>query len=283
MTNRTMPMALANRMPGVKSDLTPKALQSWNPDLQPAAEALGDNSITMLGTIEPSYGDDTVTAKRVSAALRKIGADNPVDIFINSPGGDVFEGLAIYSMLLEHKGKVTVKVLGLAASAASIVAMAADELQIMRSAFLMIHNTWVCACGDKHAFREVANWLDPFDSALADIYHARTGIEKPDVTTMLDKETWIGGADAVERGFADSLLGAEQVSQGVGNASNLSPDAAKIKADLLMARGNAPRSMRRELLAALQSGTPSAAEPGTPSAAQKPPVAKALLDIFQNT
>ncbi|MBN0106041.1 Clp protease ClpP, partial [Pseudomonas aeruginosa] len=80
-----------------------------------------------------------VTAKRIAGALRAIGGDVDVTVNINSPGGDVFEGLAIYNLLREHKGKVTVRVLGLAASAASFIAMAADEVKIARAGFLMIH------------------------------------------------------------------------------------------------------------------------------------------------
>lgn len=279
MTLRNMPAASSNRLPGVQADLTPKALQSWNPDLRPAAAAEGEHSITILDPIGRGYGEEGVSAKRIAAALRSIG-ENPVDVFINSPGGDVFEGLAIYSLLLQHKAKVTVKVLGVAASAASVIAMAADEVQIMRSAFLMIHNTWVCACGDKHAFRAVAEWLDPFDQALADIYTARTGIDKAEIGALLDKETWIGGGDAVERGFADGFLAADQVTQDLENGLKTSPAAASRKADYLMARGNAPRSMRRELLAVLQNGTPSAADTGKPSAAPKEPVGETLLGML---
>lgn len=266
MTKTSMPGVLANRLPGVRSDITVKALEAWNPDVRAVTSAQNEDnvaSISILDTIGKDWYGDGVTAKRISAALRSIG-DKDVDVYINSPGGDLFEGLAIYSLLREHPGKVTVKILGLAASAASVIALAADEVRIMRSGFFMIHNAWVCACGDRNAFREVADWLEPFDDSLVSIYAARTGISDDDLRAMLDKETWIGGAAAVEQGFADDLLASDQAEADTKNSSDISPTAARKKADILMARGNAPRSLRRELLASLK-GTQIAA-PDTPSA-----------------
>lgn len=101
-----------------------------------------------------------VTAKRISAALRAIG-NNDVVVNINSPGGDMFEGLAIYNLLRSHSGKVTVNILGIAASAASIIAMAGDEVQMGRGAFLMIHNCWAVGVGNRHDFAKLANDLAP--------------------------------------------------------------------------------------------------------------------------
>ncbi|WP_034085582.1 head maturation protease, ClpP-related, partial [Pseudomonas aeruginosa] len=111
----------------------------------------------------------------IAGALRAIGGDVDVTVNINSPGGDVFEGLAIYNLLREHKGKVTVNIIGLAASAASFIAMAGDEIRIGRAAFLMIHNAWLIAMGNRNDLREIADWLEPFDMTLADIYAQRTG------------------------------------------------------------------------------------------------------------
>ncbi|HCF5801664.1 TPA: Clp protease ClpP, partial [Pseudomonas aeruginosa] len=104
-----------------------------------------------------------------AGALRAIGGDVDVTVNINSPGGDVFEGLAIYNLLREHKGKVSVNIIGLAASAASFIAMAGDEIRIGRAAFLMIHNAWLIAMGNRNDLREIADWLEPFDMTLADI------------------------------------------------------------------------------------------------------------------
>jgi ATP-dependent Clp protease protease subunit len=150
-----------------------------------------------------------VTVKRIDAALRSIG-NKDVIVNINSPGGDVFEGIAIYNRLREHQGQITVKVLGLAASAASVIAMAGDKVQIGASSFLMIHNAWVLAIGNRHDMREVADFLEPFDRALADVYVARTG-QRSRTCRAMDAETWFNGSQAVELGYADALLAADEV------------------------------------------------------------------------
>lgn len=161
------------------------------------------------------------------------GAD--VTVNINSPGGDMFEGLAIYNLLREYEGRVTVKVLGIAASAASIIAMAGDDIQIGRGAFLMIHNCWVYAMGNRHDFAELAQSLEPFDTAMADIYAARSGLDIAAVQKLMDTESYIGGSDAVAKGLADSLLSADAVSDG-----DESPAAALRKLDALLAKTNTP-------------------------------------------
>ncbi|BEN40789.1 hypothetical protein SMKC049_25810 [Serratia marcescens] len=141
MTKKRLPVAPAGRpCAGVTCEPLPSALERWNGGLKAAAS--NDNSISVFDVIGQDYWGEGVTAKRIAGALRSMnGAD--VTVNINSPGGDMFEGLAIYNLLREYQGKVTVKVLGLAASAASIIAMAGDEIQIGRGAFLMIHNCWV--------------------------------------------------------------------------------------------------------------------------------------------
>ncbi|MCU7431761.1 Clp protease ClpP, partial [Paracoccus denitrificans] len=211
MSIRDLPAATVGAKPGVRSDIGAKVIERWNPDVRAAAEEDAEASISVLDVIGQDWWGEGVTAKRVAAALRQIGKRDVV-VNINSPGGDFFEGLAIYNTLREHPAKVTVKILGLAASAASVIAMAGDEVLIGRAGFLMIHNTWVVAAGDRHALREVADWLEPFDSASVDIYAARTGLDGKKLGQMLDRETWIGGQSAVDQGFADSLLAADEVS-----------------------------------------------------------------------
>lgn len=131
----------------------------------------------------------------------------------------MFEGLAIYNLLREHDGEITVKVLGLAASAASIIAMAGDTVQIARAGFLMIHNAWVMAVGNRNDLIEVADTLKPFDDAMASIYAARTGQDRKSMAKLMDAETWIGGEAAIEDGFADELLASDQVERGAAKAS----------------------------------------------------------------
>jgi len=268
MTVRDLPAAAATTRPGLRSEISVTALARWNPDVRSAVEEdKDDNTISILEQIgEDWWTGGGVTAKRVAAALRQIGKKDVV-VSINSPGGDYFEGLAIYNLLREHPAKVTVKVLGIAASAASVIAMAGDEVLIARAGFLMIHNTWVLAAGDRHSLRAVADWLEPFDSTAADIYSARTGMDAQALGKMLDRETWIGGRDAVDQGFADDFLSADEVAAEVKNSSDGKPVVAAHKIDTLLARAGVARSERRELLAAMKGGMPSAAPAGMPGAA----------------
>lgn len=264
MTIRSLPVALAGRpCAGVSFDLLPQALDRWNPGIKAATED-EPNTISILDAIgfDPWTGEG-VTAKRISGILRGMGGED-VTVNINSPGGDMFEGLAIYNILREYKGRVTVKVLGLAASAASIVAMAGDEVQIARSAFFMIHNAWTIAAGNRHQFRDVADMMEPFDASMADIYAARTESEIKPMQALMDAETWIGGSAAVEQGFADSLLASDSIKEDAKAKSSLK--AAK-KLDVMLAKQGMPRSERRALIQEIKSGTPSAAGHGTQDAA----------------
>ncbi|MEX5875746.1 head maturation protease, ClpP-related [Providencia hangzhouensis] len=255
-----LPVALEDRpCASISYELKPKALDKWNSGIRAASS---DNTISVLDVIGEDYWGEGVTAKRISAALRAIGS-NDVVVNINSPGGDMFEGLAIYNLLRAHSGKVTVNILGIAASAASIIAMAGDEIQMGRGAFLMIHNCWAVGIGNRHDFAKLANDLAPFDKSMADIYVARSGQSDETVSQMMDNETYIGSSDAIEKGFADSLLAVDAVDDG-----DESPQAAIRKLDALLAKSKTPRSERRKLIGALTRSMLSAtSDPdGTPSA-----------------
>ncbi|MDE3797606.1 Clp protease ClpP [Sinorhizobium meliloti] len=266
MSVRKLPSASVGARPGMRTEIMPSAFDRWNPSVRAAAESDAENSISILDVIGQDWFGEGVTSKRISAALRAIGK-NDVVVNINSPGGDYFEGLAIYNMLRDHPAKVTVKILGIAASAASVIAMAADDVQIARAGFLMIHNTWVATMGDRHQLRDVAAWLEPFDQTAVDIYAARTGIEEAELAKMLDRETWIGGSDAVDKGFADSLLASDEVTSNAKNSSESRPLVAAHKLETLLAKAGVSRSERRELIGALRGGMPGAAATGMQDAA----------------
>lgn len=263
MSKKQLPVAPAGRpCARVTCETLPSALDRWDGGIK--AAATDDNSISVFDVISQDYWGEGITAKRIAGALRAMnGAD--VTVNINSPGGDMFEGLAIYNLLREYEGHVTVKVLGIAASAASIIAMAGDDIQIGRGAFLMIHNCWVYAMGNRHDFAELAQSLEPFDTAMADIYAARSGLDIAAVQKLMDGESYIGGSDAVAKGLADSLLSADAVSDG-----DESPAAALRKLDALLAKTNTPRAERRKLIKALSGGMPGAVitKDGTPGAAE---------------
>lgn len=263
MSKKQLPMAPAGRpCARVTCETLPSALDRWDGGIK--AATTDDNTISVFDVIGQDYWGEGITAKRIAGALRAMnGAD--VTVNINSPGGDMFEGLAIYNLLREYEGHVTVKVLGIAASAASIIAMAGDDIQIGRGAFLMIHNCWLYAMGNRHDFAELAQSLEPFDTAMADIYAARSGLDIAAVQKLMDAESYIGGSDAVAKGLADSLLSADAVSDG-----DESPAAALRKLDALLAKTNTPRSERRKLIKALTGNTPGAVtDPdGKPGAAE---------------
>lgn len=199
---------LANRPAGLRTQVLPKALSAWSTGIK-AESAADENSISIMDVIgEDWYGG--VSSARVDAALRYIGRDKPVTVYINSPGGDVFEGLAIYSLLMDHAGKVTIKNMGLAASAASIIMMAGkkpgNQVITAKTSFTMIHNCWTCACGDQNDFRKYADYLAQFDEVMAELYHDRTGNGIEQVAQWMDDETWMNGKKSVELKFADSLM-----------------------------------------------------------------------------
>ncbi|MCV6911987.1 head maturation protease, ClpP-related [Klebsiella pneumoniae] len=263
MSKKQLPVAPAGRpCARVTCETLPSALDRWDGGIK--AATTDDNTISVFDVIGQDYWGEGITAKRIAGALRAMnGAD--VTVNINSAGGDMFEGLAIYNLLREYEGHVTVKVLGIAASAASIIAMAGDDIQIGRGAFLMIHNCWLYAMGNRHDFAELAQSLEPFDTAMADIYAARSGLDIAAVQKLMDAESYIGGSDAVAKGLADSLLSADAVSDG-----DESPAAALRKLDALLAKTNTPRSERRKLIKALTGNTPGAVtDPdGKPGAAE---------------
>lgn len=260
----------------------PAVLDRWPAAIR-AADGEADNTISIYDAIgaDPWTGGG-VTAKRIAAALRAIGS-REVIVNINSPGGDLFEGIAIYNLLREHKAKVTVKVVSLAASAASIIAMAGDRIEIAKAGFLMIHNAWVLAMGNRHDLRDVADMLEPFDAAIASVYEDRTGLDGKTIVKMMDKETWIAGEKAVEQGFADALLPADQLREDAAAAAALAPAIAARQIDAALAKQGVPRSRRRELIRDFRTGTPSAAGRGMPRAADPALAAAAQRAILALT
>lgn len=257
MTVRKIPSAPNERLQARVHALTPKAAASFQDNLR-AAVLDDERSIHIYGRIGEDWdyieGEDGyrfamvgTTSQQISTFLAKLGP-GAVTVNINSPGGDMFEGLAIYNLLREHRGEVTVNVIGLAASAASIIAMAADKLRMGGSSFLMIHNAHIIASGNRHDFIAMADQLLPFDEAMAAIYASRSGIPENDVMALMDDETWINGKDAVEKGFADELL-ADGAAKETPKASVRKPTTPRASAEADQISANA--------LAALQAASAS--------------------------
>lgn len=266
MTIRKLPEIKAFQRPdGMECVPSSDAMARWDLGVRAADEG-SDASISIYDMIgEDPWNGGGTTTKRIAAALRSIGSRDVV-VNINSPGGDLFEGISIYNLLRSHDRKVTVRVMGIAASAASVIAMAGDEIQVARAGFVMIHNCWVLAMGNRHDMRDVADWLEPFDQAMADLYAARTGLDAKALTKLMDNETWMGGAEAVEKGFAEGFLPADQVKEDTKARAESRDFLAVRKVDALLAKQGIPRNERRSLIAGVKSGKPGAADDATQDA-----------------
>lgn len=157
------------------------------------------------------FGDE-VTPKQFWDDLQKLGDIKELKVFINSPGGDVFAGHAIHSMLKRHPATVTIYVDGVAASAASLVAMAGDKVIMPKNAMMMIHNPWILVAGDANLLRQVADELDKIRESLIAVYEEKTGLERERIIELMDAETWMTAKEAVKLGFADEIEEAKQVA-----------------------------------------------------------------------
>lgn len=225
-------------------------------------------TISIFDRIGADYDGNGVTAARIAAALRSIG-NKPVIAEINSPGGNYFEGVAIYNLLRRHPQEIEVQILGIAASAASIIAMAGDKIHIAHNAEIMIHQAQGVFFGNADDMEAAIPILRKLDGAMVDVYAARTGKTGDELLAMMRAETYIGGAEAVEAGFADSVMERE-ASMPVYASADAPTDKASL--DKFLAGKKVSRSERRELYRAIGISTPRAAalDPATPSAGDEP-------------
>lgn len=144
-----------------------------------------------------------------------------INVHINSPGGSVFDGVAIYNALRNHSAEVTTHVDGLAASIASIIALAGDNIVIAENAMMMIHNPWSYAAGESKDFRKMADALDQIREALITTYTSKTGKSREVVGAAMDAETWFTASEARDYGLVDSVVGGQRI------AAQVSPEIAE--------------------------------------------------------
>lgn len=152
---------------------------------------------------ETWYGDE-ITPKQFKSEL--INGTGDITIWINSPGGDVFAASQIYNMLMDYKGKVTVKIDGLAASAASVIAMAGAEVLISPTGLLMIHNPMTIAYGDSVEMEKAIAMLSEVKESIINAYELKTSLSRAKLSHLMDEETWFNAKKAVELGFADKIM-----------------------------------------------------------------------------
>ncbi len=286
MTKRTLhsPKAL-ERPSGYAPDAPAEVLSKWAA-LTPTAEAGNPDTISIFDFIgEDSWTGGGFTAKRLAGALRSIGA-KPVTVEINSPGGDMFEGLAIYNLLREHPSEVNVRVMGFAASAASIIAMAGDTITMSAGSMMMIHKAWGVVIGNDDDFADAAEVFGKFNASMAEIYAARTGKDVKAILKMLagpntsSDGTWMTASEAVAEGFADETT-ADPEAKAVNDKQARADLMARRRLDAALAQQGMPRSERRRLMRDA-TGTQHAAETATHDAGLDLAAAASLLSILKS-
>ena len=153
---------------------------------------------------EETWFGDEVTPKQFKSELNNDGGD--ITIWINSPGGDVFAASQIYNMLMDYKGDVTVKIDGIAASAASVIAMAGGEVHMSPVSMMMIHNPMTIAFGDSTEMKKAIQMLSEVKESIINAYELKTGLSRTKLSRMMDDESWFNSKKAVELGFADEIM-----------------------------------------------------------------------------
>ena len=177
-----------------------KKFWNWTKD-----EESGVRTLYLDGTIaEESWFDDDVTPKAFKADL--IAGEGDIVIWVNSPGGDCVAASQIYTMLMDYRGSVTVKIDGIAASAASVIAMAGTKVLMAPTALMMIHNPASIAIGDTEEMQKAIAMLDEVKESIINAYEIKTGQSRAKLSHLMDAETWMNANKAIELGFADGIL-----------------------------------------------------------------------------
>lgn len=195
--------------------------------------------------------DETWYGDEVSPKLFKdeLGAGNgPITVWINSPGGDVFAAAQIYNMLMDYPYDVTVKIDGLAASAASVIAMAGTTVEMSPVAMMMIHNPATIAIGDSEEMKKAVKMLDEVKESIMNAYEIKTGLARDKISKLMDAESWFNAKKAVELGFADKILfsdGQGGVTEGAGEGMVVSDE---MSAPVMFSRQAVTNSMLSKLI-----------------------------------
>ena len=183
----------------------------WNWVNQADADKSEERVLELYGTIaEESWFDDDVTPQMFRDELFSGSGD--VVIWINSPGGDCIAASQIYSMLMDYKGNVTIKIDGIAASAASVIAMAGTKVLMAPTALMMIHNPMTAAFGDHEDMQKAIEMLSEVKESIINAYEIKTSLSRAKLSHLMDSETWMNAKKAIELGFADDILTDEKIA-----------------------------------------------------------------------
>lgn len=182
-----------------------KKFWKWRNQAEETIDPAAERVLELYGTIAAdSWFDDDVTPAEFKEEL--FSGSGPVTIWVNSPGGDCIAASQIYSMLMDYKGDVTVKIDGVAASAASVIAMAGTKVLMAPTALMMIHNPATAAFGDHVDMAKAIDMLDEVKESIINAYELRTSLSHTQLSHMMDDTTWMNAKKAIELGFADDLL-----------------------------------------------------------------------------
>ena len=166
---------------------------------------LGERTLYLEGAIaQESWFEDEVTPKQFKSEL--LSDSGNITVWVNSPGGDCIAAAQIYNMLMVDKGSVTVKIDGIAASAASVIAMAGTTVLMSPTSLMMIHNPLTVAIGDSEEMQKAIAMLDEVKESIINAYELKTGLSRSKLANFMDAETWLNANKAVELGFADDIM-----------------------------------------------------------------------------
>jgi ATP-dependent Clp endopeptidase proteolytic subunit ClpP len=230
---------------------------TWYAISAPANSQTEDSGIEV--SIYDEIGFGGVTAKDFVADLRKLKGQH-IHLRINSVGGSVVEGAAIYNALRRHKGGLTVHIDGLAASMASVIAMAGEEVLMAGNSMLMIHNPWSMSVGDANDLRKEADVLDKLKATLVNAYVRKTGRERGEIEAMMDEETWLDATEALGMNFIDGI------EDDLEAAASVTPEAARARFDKFSNSMRKPAKNRKAEEAAPEVVEPAVEAPVTDEA-----------------
>jgi ATP-dependent Clp protease protease subunit len=284
MTIRKMPEVRAFQQTDTLSWEPPEtAIEAFDQSIR-AADETDETVISIYGTIgyDP-FSEIDNSERRIAAALRRIGKRD-VTVNLNSPGGNFFSGLAVYNLLRAHPAKVTVNIVGMAGSAASVIAMAGDEILMADGSFIMVHKASALIMGNEYDAKDAAELLADVDRAMAEIYAARAGVKEEEAAAWMDRRrgdgTMFNAATAIDRGLADKKMASSAVKITAEAPKDI--PAERVVERALMAASNKTRAEARNLITALKSGKPDAAAPAKPDAGDVSAVFRQMIQTLRS-
>lgn len=197
------------------------------------AKSKDEADIEIYSDIGESWWGESITAKKFKKDLEALGDVKKLNIYINSLGGSVFDGQAIYSQLKRHKAEKTVYIDGIAASIASVIALAGDKIIMPKNALFMIHRAWTFQIGNANDMRKMADDLDVVDETILNVYREKTALLRDEILELMDAETWMTADEALDYGFVDEIAPekaiAASLNQNMLNINGVNVDISSFK------------------------------------------------------